>query len=473
MNTTHNPVPSFAVLGHPNEGKSSVVSTLAEDDTVRIGPVPGETVKCRSFPVTIDSREVICFIDTPGFQMPKQTLAWMKRYSGSQDNILAAFIQAHETHPDFRDECELLAPVARGAGIIYVVDGARPVRNDDRAEMEILRLSGMPRMAVINSKTHEDNYLETWKNEFRRHFNSLRVFNAQKATYRERIDLLETLKNVDQDYAPALSRVIDAFKSDWKNREKVSASVMAAMLEEILGLEMVSTVPSEEKDAAVKDRLEKKYRKRIESIEKDAFNRLRTLFKHNIFNCDLPENSILNQPLFSEKTWQFLGLNPKELAVAAGVAGGAAGAIVDTAAAGLTFGIFSAIGGIAGAGSVMLGGRRIADLKVKGIRLGRDQIKIGPVDNIQLMYILIDRVLIFYSLIINWAHALRDVRGEEIKADFSKKIKKGVSAYWDRETRKKCARFFAMAKSKKNKNREEITAQMEALLMKVISEIFF
>jgi len=49
----------------------------------------------------------------------------------------------------------------------------------------------------------------------------------------------------------------------------------------------------------------------------------------------------------------------------------------------------------------------------------------------------------------------------------------GGSASWDRETRKKCARFFAMAKSKKNKNREEIRAQMEALLMKVISEISF
>ena len=30
-------IPEFAIVGHPNEGKSAVVSTLAEDDTVAPG----------------------------------------------------------------------------------------------------------------------------------------------------------------------------------------------------------------------------------------------------------------------------------------------------------------------------------------------------------------------------------------------------------------------------------------------------
>ena len=33
-------IPEFAIVGHPNEGKSSVVSTLAEDDSVRVTPTP-------------------------------------------------------------------------------------------------------------------------------------------------------------------------------------------------------------------------------------------------------------------------------------------------------------------------------------------------------------------------------------------------------------------------------------------------
>ncbi len=56
-------IPAFAILGHPNEGKSSVVATLAEDDSVRISPVPGETKKCRVYPVFVDADEIIRFID--------------------------------------------------------------------------------------------------------------------------------------------------------------------------------------------------------------------------------------------------------------------------------------------------------------------------------------------------------------------------------------------------------------------------
>jgi hypothetical protein len=69
--------------------------------------------------------------------------------------MLAAFIEAHRDDPAFRDDCELLGPVAAGAGVIFVVDGSRPLRHVDRAEMEILRLSGAPRMAVINCKEEE------------------------------------------------------------------------------------------------------------------------------------------------------------------------------------------------------------------------------------------------------------------------------------------------------------------------------
>ncbi|HSL60856.1 MAG TPA: GTPase, partial [Desulfotignum sp.] len=36
-------------MGHPNEGKSAVVSTLTEDDQVRVSPVPGETKVCRTY----------------------------------------------------------------------------------------------------------------------------------------------------------------------------------------------------------------------------------------------------------------------------------------------------------------------------------------------------------------------------------------------------------------------------------------
>jgi predicted GTPase len=42
--------PKFAVVGHPNKGKSSIVSSLAMDDSIAISDRPGTTIKNRNFP---------------------------------------------------------------------------------------------------------------------------------------------------------------------------------------------------------------------------------------------------------------------------------------------------------------------------------------------------------------------------------------------------------------------------------------
>ena len=48
--------PTFAMVGHPNKGKSSLVATLARDVTVRIGPEPGTTTHARAFPLRVGVR---------------------------------------------------------------------------------------------------------------------------------------------------------------------------------------------------------------------------------------------------------------------------------------------------------------------------------------------------------------------------------------------------------------------------------
>ena len=48
--------PSFAVVGHPNKGKSSIVATLAQDDSIRIAAESGTTTEARAFPMVVDGR---------------------------------------------------------------------------------------------------------------------------------------------------------------------------------------------------------------------------------------------------------------------------------------------------------------------------------------------------------------------------------------------------------------------------------
>ncbi len=70
--------PKFAVVGHPNKGKSSIVSTLALDDSVQIGNIPGTTQVKRSFPLKVDGKVIYELFDTPGFQRARRVLSWLK-----------------------------------------------------------------------------------------------------------------------------------------------------------------------------------------------------------------------------------------------------------------------------------------------------------------------------------------------------------------------------------------------------------
>ena len=57
--------PAFAVVGHPNKGKSSIVSTIAQNDAIAISPRSGTTRAYTAVPVTDEERERL--LDESGF----------------------------------------------------------------------------------------------------------------------------------------------------------------------------------------------------------------------------------------------------------------------------------------------------------------------------------------------------------------------------------------------------------------------
>lgn len=470
MSLNKNAIPEFAIVGHPNEGKSSVVSTLSEDDSVVISPTPGETKRCRVFPVVIDGREIIRFIDTPGFQNPKRTLKWFKAYTGEESELISMFLKEHEGNSDFKDDCELVRPLQDGAGIIYVVDGSRPLRRVDIAEMEILRLTGLPRMAILNCKRGEEEYIAQWKKEFMKYFNSVREFNAQNATYNERIALLENLKLMIQDWQEHLQKVIEAFKQDWQMRNVNAAFSIGELLRDCLQFSITENFINDDNAKSVKKRLLNKYQKEIRKIEKNTHRQLRSLYKHNIFNPALPEYSVVTEDLFSDKTWQVLGLRPLQLAIAASTAGGLTGILIDIAAVKVTFGLFAIIGTAAGAGSALLGGKNVAKTKIAGLPIGGAQMRVGPCKNVQLLYILLDRALIYYSYVINWAHSRRDSISDFI-SDADEKVKKGFTSTWNTEQKKVCQLFFKSLQSRDNAKKENMKKKMVALIKSELFEI--
>lgn len=463
-------VPEIAIVGHPNEGKSSVLSTLAEDDSVVVSPVPGETVRCRTFPVVIDHREVLRFTDTPGFQNPVRLLAEISSYHGSSVEKFARLLAVTASSPEFRDDHELLSPIARGAGIIYVVDGSRPVRTVDRSEMEILRLIGKPRMAVLNCKRTEERYLEDWKDEFRKHFNASRQFNAHRATYRERIELLEALKAIDQDWQELLNRIIDAFKQDWNARARASSAAICALLRDSLTLELSCPLDASRSQAEQERELLVSYSSRIKEREASAHQHIRALFKHNIFKYQLPEHSILRAELFSERSWRMLGLTPKQVAVTGALGGAAVGAGIDVAALGHGLGLFTALGSLTGAVGALAGGRRLA-AETAGLSatLAGSRLRLGPARDISMMLVLINRALLFYRHTSNWAHGRRDY---PVPADRDGSPEtNGFTRNWSTAEMKICRRFFTSLNRRDPARSAEAEQDLQQLLWETMMSI--
>ena len=145
----------------------------------------------------IDGETLYELFDTPGFQRPREVLAWLQAHaagaSDRADAVRAISSQRMRTISRFHDECELLRPIVDGAGILYVVDGSRPYGSEYEAEMEILRWTGQPRMALINL-IGDGDHIDEWRRALDQYFSLVRVFDALHADAEQALHAVAQLR---------------------------------------------------------------------------------------------------------------------------------------------------------------------------------------------------------------------------------------------------------------------------------------
>jgi hypothetical protein len=277
------------------------------------------------------------------------------------------------------------------------------------------------------------------------------------------------MKHIDPDWNPQLCQVIDAFRKDWDQRINDSAAVIMDLIQKASSHTVKKTCDHDEQVPSVKIELHEKYRKDISQLEKSTHKNIRRRFKHNIFNYELPAYSILNEDLFSKKSWRILGLKDWQLAVAGGAGGAAIGAKIDLATAGHSFALGAVIGGIIGVGAAALGAKRAAAVKIKGLPLGKIKVQVGPVYNNQMMYVLIDRALIYFSHVINWAHSRRERAADITTAHTEKKV--GFTSSWDSSSKQVFTKFLNAIKKGDLLKSENLKPQTTDILVKTLHRI--
>lgn len=400
--------PVFAVVGHPNKGKSSIVSTIAQNDSVAIAPQSGTTKTVQRYDILIgDARYTL--VDTPGFQRPARALAWLQAHAPSAERRREAvqkFITDPQCQQQFPEEVMLLKPIMEGAAILYVVDGSRPYGSEYEAEMEILRWTGQASMALINPIENED-HVNDWQQALGQYFKIVRVFNAMQADFDKLLAVLDAFSHIREEWQPALAHIIAAYRSQRERQLHDTAQLLETLLIELCTYQVSQKVLNKSQAEALKPVLEKTWFNDMRRIERQHHDSLKSLYQYHHLESTIDELP-LEANLFDTEKWILWGLNQKQLIVAATLAGAAGGAAVDIALAGHSVMLGAVTGGLLGAGSAWLGADKLATFSIEGLPLGGYEAHMGPIRNRNFPYVVMGRFLYLADALRQRTHAHRE-----------------------------------------------------------------
>jgi hypothetical protein len=411
------PVPVFVVVGNVNQGKSSIVAALTEDQGVPIDAMPGTTRTAAEYSFRIGTEVAFRVVDTPGFQRARHALQWLQaraRTAAERPAAVAAFVREFKGRPDFVDEVRLLEPIVAGGSHIYVVDASARHEPSSEAEMEILRWTGQPGMAVINRTGARDHGGE-WRSVLTQFFQVVRDFDAHAATIRDRRGLLRAFREVKQDWRHAIDRVLFAMRAEWTRRGEVAVTAIAGLLVGVIGMVEKRSLGDGDDAAKVADELRAKWCERVRKQEHAARHAVEAAFGHARLARDEAAAQLLATDVFSAESEKAFGLSREQLAVAGLKWGAALGLAVDLATLNPT--LLGALAGSLFGGAVGYFGSqllpkvcsdrsRLARLLFRG-QFGRF-VAVGPVTSPQLPWSLLDRALVHLAAVRGRSHARQD-----------------------------------------------------------------
>ncbi len=403
-------IPTFAVVGHPNKGKSSIVATLAEDERILIGPNPGTTRSAHRHTFSIDGEPRYVLVDTPGFQRPRAVLDWLEGHAGGaheRPQLVARFVEEHAGDPRFHDECELLRPIVEGAGILYVVDGAKPYGPEYELEMQVLRWTGRPRMALINLIGSGD-YVDAWRDALDQYFSIVRVFDAVRADFSKRLALLRAFAELDENWRVALDSAVDALRAERSRRLERSAAEIADCLATCLTLTEKAALAEGEPQESVQERLMGRLQDRIRRREREARDRVQGLYRHPALGREEVGADLLAADIFTREGWELFGLSRTQLLISGALSGAVAGGGVDVLLGGASLLLGAGLGALLGGAGAWLGGDELARVKLLGQRLGGRILQVGPVKAANFPWVLLGRAVAHHKLVAERNHARRE-----------------------------------------------------------------
>jgi hypothetical protein len=301
--------------------------------------------------------------------------------------------------------------------------------------MEILRLTGRPRLAVLNP-TREPVHDAPWRARLGQQFGAVHEFNAHRASAHDRAELLRAMSTLSAEWKRPLRDAADALEADWQRQLRDAATILVELLDDALTHTESDFLPRNQADtkAAVVAETTRRFYEAVAQREARAHHKLIELFRHRLVEMRAEERGFFAEELFCEETWKVFGLPWWALAMLGAGTGGflglKAGALTEAAApTGIATTVGTIVGASAGAAGAVFGGRRLAQPAVRftpteksagdraqdaatsaaqhALGIGT-AIAVGPLRGENFPYILLDRALGLVCYLNARTHARRD-----------------------------------------------------------------
>ncbi len=397
-------VPLFAVVGHPNKGKSSVVAALTQDDSVMISSLSGTTRQSQAFRLELDGKPVFELIDTPGFQRAEACLAFLRGEPSlnaeQRPGRVHEFVESFAESDQFRDEVELLRPITRGANVVYVVDGSLPYSPEYETEMEILRWTAQPRIAIINP-IEDDTFVDEWRRALSQYFSLVRVFDPIKATFEQHLQLLRTFGELGEP--GVLDNAVDELSKYRRLQLRQASQIIVERLYRLLSFQI--TVSDGALDRALQRDPVSTFNAELNKIEQESRESLQKLFLHYRMQADMQKLRLLDSELMDQEQWYLWGLDRRQLALITAAAGASLGFGADLAAGGHSLLMGSLGGGLVGALSGWFGSDWLREKLPSWLPYYREKKQLGPVQDSNFGFVILGRALQHAKAMLAHSHA--------------------------------------------------------------------
>jgi predicted GTPase len=351
---SNNTTPVFVITGAPNKGKSTFVKAITNDPNVVVKGTARTTIKSKPYhyyKMNSDGgkEKLLTLWDTPGFENQVEVYeilnSWKNEVYENPLELIQKYVNTYKDHPDHKYDVEIFKPLVNFACIIYVADCSNSFSKEDYLrEIQLLKFTNLPRIAILNP-IDGNEHIESWREGLRQYFHTIKVFNPQKTTFEEKLSTLSALSHLHDEWEKPINHVIEVLEKERKKVLEESARIIRKTVLEIFDKEFEVNVDPLKDKSEHEEELLKQARSFVIKKMNSSQTKINSLFGIDI-EIILPENYQDND-LFSESVRK-RNLSPHQRGFAWALAGGTIGALIDGAAGGLTFGVFTAILGSGG-----------------------------------------------------------------------------------------------------------------------------